>query len=102
MKRILLLFIIFHTSLAALFAQVRVTVQAPSQVEEGRNVRVSYIVNTTDVDDIQVGDFPGFELLYGPSTSTQRNVSIVNGKVSNSSQVMFTYTLQARKPGTYK
>lgn len=102
MKRILLLFIIFHTSLAALFAQVRVSVQAPSQVEEGRNIRVSYVVNTNDVDDIQVGDFTGFELLYGPSTSTQSSVSIVNGKMSRNSQVTFTYTLQARQPGTYK
>ena len=56
-------------------AQVRVTLQAPSQVEEGQRIRVSYVVNTQDVDDIQVGDFPGFELLYGPSTSSSSSFS---------------------------
>ena len=83
-------------------AQVRVTLQAPSQVEEGQRIRVSYVVNTQDVDDIQVGDFPGFELLYGPSTSSSSSFSIVNGKTTHTSQMTFTYTLLARKAGNYK
>ena len=83
-------------------AQVRVTLQAPSQVEEGQRIRVSYVVNTQDVDDIQVGDFPGFELLYGPSTSSSSSFSIVNGKTTHTSQMTFTYTLLAQKAGNYK
>ena len=84
------------------FSQVRVTVQAPSQTEEGQRIRVSYVVNTQDVDDIQVGDFPGFDLLFGPSTSTSSSFSMVNGKTTHSSQMTFTYTLMAQKAGTYK
>ena len=83
-------------------AQVRVTLQAPSQAEEGQTLRVSYIVNTQEVEDIQVGDFPGFELLFGPSTSTSSSFSMVNGKTTHSSQKTFTYTLLAQKAGTYK
>lgn len=83
-------------------AQVRVTLQAPSQAEEGQRIRVSYVVNTQDVDDIQVGDFPGFELLYGPSTSSSSSFSIVNGKTTHTSQMTFTYTLLAQKVGNYK
>ena len=83
-------------------AQVRVTLQAPSQAEEGQRIRVSYVVNTQDVDDIQVGDFPGFELLYGPSTSSSSSFSIVNGKTTHTSQMTFTYTLLAQKAGNYK
>ena len=83
-------------------AQVRVTLQAPSQAEEGQRIRVSYVVNTQDVDDIQVGDFPGFELLYGPSTSSSNSFSIVNGKTTHTSQMTFTYTLLAQKAGNYK
>ena len=83
-------------------AQVRVTLQAPLQVEEGQRIRVSYVVNTQDVDDIQVGDFPGFELLYGPSTSSSSSFSIVNGKTTHTSQMTFTYTLLAQKAGNYK
>ena len=92
-----------HFQLGTLCAQnVRVSIQAPSQTEEGQRIRVSYVVNTQDVDDIQVGDFPGFELLFGPSTSSSSSFSIVNGKTTHSSQMTFTYTLMAKKAGTYK
>ena len=70
MKRIFLFSAFSHFLILALVAQVRVTVQAPSQTEEGQRIRVSYVVNTQEVEDIQVGEFPGFELLFGPSTST--------------------------------
>ncbi len=84
------------------FAQVKVTLKAPSQVEEGRNVQVSYTVDTQDVKDFQVGDFPGFEVLYGPTQSRQSSYSIINGKSSTSSSITFSYTLLATKAGTYK
>lgn len=87
---------------SVLRAQTRVTVQAPTQVEEGQRIRVSYVVNTQDVEDIQVGEFPGFELLFGPSTSSSTSFSMVNGKTSHSSQITFTYTLLAKKEGSYK
>ena len=102
MKRIIF-FLIFSLSHSLIvFAQVRVTVQAPSQVEEGQRIRVSYIVNTQDIDDIQVGEFQGFELLFGPSVSSSSSFSIVNGKTSHTSQKTFSYTLLAQKAGTYK
>lgn len=91
-----------HFSLGDAKAQVRVTVQAPAQTEQGQRIRVSYVVNTQDVDDIQVGEFPGFELLFGPSTSSSSSFSIVNGKTTHTSQMTFTYTLVAKKEGTYK
>ena len=88
-------------SIGVVAAQVRVTVQAPSQAEEGQRIRVSYVVNTHDVDDIQVGEFSGFDLLFGPSTSTSSSFSMVNGKTTHSSQMTFTYTLLAKKEGNY-
>ena len=102
MKR--LIFIIYYLLfiVSSIVAQVRVTVQAPSQVEEGQRIRVSYVVNTQDVDDIQVGEFQGFELLFGPSTSSSSSFSIVNGKTTHTSQMTFTYTLLAQKEGNYK
>ncbi len=83
-------------------AQVKVTMKAPSQVEEGRNITVSYTVDTQDVEDISVGDFEGFELLFGPTQSRQSSYSIINGKSSQTSSITFSYTLQATKAGTYK
>ena len=104
MKRILsiivtlVLFSFAHPALA----QVRVSVQAPSQTMEGQRIRVSYVVNTQDVEDIQVGEFPGFDLLFGPTTSSSSSFSIVNGKTTHSSQTTFTYTLLAKNAGSYK
>lgn len=96
---ILLLFTLFslHAN-----AQVTVRLQAPNQTEVGQRVRVSYVVNTTDVEDIQVGEFPGFKVLYGPSTSSQSSFSMVNGKTTQSSSMTFTYTLAASEQGSYK
>lgn len=102
MKRIIFFLIFSFSHYLIVFAQVRVTVQAPSQVEEGQRIRVSYIVNTQDIDDIQVGEFQGFELLFGPSVSSSSSFSIVNGKTSHTSQKTFSYTLLAQKAGTYK
>ncbi len=99
-----LLYIAFLSCLATLHAaaQVKVTAKAPSQTEEGQRITVSYTVNTQDVDDISVGDFPGFELLYGPTASRQSSYSIINGKSSTSSSITYSYTLLASKEGTYK
>lgn len=113
MKRLILLILLLigilqcsisniQCSIGVVDAQVRVTVQAPSQAEEGQRIRVSYVVNTHDVEDIQVGEFPGFDLLFGPSTSTSSSFSMVNGKTTHSSQMTFTYTLLAKKEGNYK
>ena len=66
MKRHKYILILFFSMLAlATRAQVSVKLQAPRQVEVGRQFRVSYVVNTSDVDDLQVGDFEGFRVLYG-------------------------------------
>lgn len=80
----------------------KLTLQAPSQAEVGHRVRVSYTLNNTDFDRIQLdGDFDGFELLFGPSVSTSSSISIINGHTTQSSSTTFTYTLAAKKAGTF-
>lgn len=82
-------------------ADIHVKLSAPSQAMEGGQIRVSYTVNTQDVEDFKVGEFPGFEVLFGPSTSSQSSVSIINGRATSSSSLTFTYVLQAEKTGTF-
>ncbi|MCM1514862.1 MAG: BatD family protein [Paraprevotella sp.] len=79
-----------------------VHVQAPDRCEVGRRINVSYVVDTQDVEDIRVGEFTGFELLYGPSTSRQSSFQMVNGKATQSSSITFTYVLLAQKEGEFK
>lgn len=79
-----------------------ITVSAPSNVAVGENFRISYTVNTQDIDDFRAGNIPsGLEVIAGPYTSRQSSYQIVNGHTSSSSSITYTYTLYAEKAGTY-
>ena len=82
-------------------AQVNVVIKAPTQTIEGDQFRVSYVVNTQDIEHFEVGEFEGLIEMYGPSKSSSSSFSMVNGKTTSSSSITFTYTVQADKPGTY-
>ena len=97
---------IFISWLCLLFGiteiQAQISVSVPSRVSTGENFRLSYTINTQDVDDFRAGDIPsGLELIAGPYTSQQSSYQMVNGHTSSSSSITFTYTLYAEKPGTY-
>lgn len=94
-------FLIALMNVMSALAQVTIRVQAPREVVEGDRFRVSYVVNTTDVEGFNVGDFEGLTVLYGPSQSTSSSFSIVNGKTTSSSTVTFTYTVSADKAGSF-
>jgi hypothetical protein len=100
MKRHLVLFS-FLLFLLPAWAQVRITVQAPSDVVEGDRFRISYVVNTQDIENFKVDKFEGLVELYGPSQSRSSSVSIVNGRTTSSSTITFTYTVTTEKPGTF-
>lgn len=97
MRKYILILFIFLTTIVS--AQVTVQLQAPNQAEVGDKIRISYVVNTNDVEDFQVKDFPGFRVLYGPSTSSQSSFSMVNGKTTRNSSITFTYTVQPTEEG---
>lgn len=102
MKRLYtLLFIVAFVSIAV-SAQVTVSVQAPRQAFAGRQIQITYVVNTQDIEDFQTGDFTGFDVLYGPSVMRSSNVQIINGKMSKSVTASITYVIRADKAGTYK
>ena len=100
MKRILLFLSYLMAGVMTICAQT-VKIQAPEVCEVGRRVNVSYVVDTQDVEDIRVGNFPGFELLYGPSTSSQSSFQMINGKTTHSSTITFTYVLLAKEEGEF-
>lgn len=80
---------------------VTIRVQAPSEAIEGDRFRVSYVVNTQDIDGFEVGEFEGISVDFGPSTSRSSSYSIVNGKATSSSSTTFTYTVTAQKSGSF-
>lgn len=101
MKRLFTIFSLYLFSAMLVFAQ-SVTVQAPSRVACGDNFRISYVVNTQDVDNFRMGNVPeGLEVITGPYTSRSQSYQIINGHTSSASSITFTYTLYAAKNGTY-
>lgn len=101
MKRIAILFILIVLMMPAL-AQ-RLTVNSPSHVAEGEQFRLSYTINSQKVSGFTVGEIPEeFDVLMGPSKSSQHSVQMINGNVTQSASITYTYILFANKKGVYK
>ena len=93
--------VIYHLSFSHVVAQT-LTANAPQQVALGEQFRLTYTVNTQDVSGFRVGAIPdAFEVLMGPSRSSQSSFQIVNGHTSQSSSVTYTYIVVATKNGTF-
>lgn len=102
MKRLLHIFILVAFSVSV-FADGDVTfrVSAPSTVEAGGKFRVQFTVNTQNVSNFIAPDFKGFEVIYGPATSSQSSFQMINGRTSQSSSIIYTYVLLSDVQGTY-
>ena len=74
----------------------KITVNVPEKVYVGENFRLSYTINSQDVENFHAGTVPsGIEIIAGPYTSQQSSYQMVNGHTSSSSLITFTYTLYA-------
>ncbi|MBQ4386043.1 MAG: BatD family protein [Prevotella sp.] len=95
-----LLMLLALSPLAALAQSL--TGRAPQQVAVGEQFRLSYTVNTDDAKGFRAGQIPdAFEVLMGPSTSTQSSFQMVNGHMSSSASITYTYILSATKNGSF-
>lgn len=102
MKRyILFIYSLFFIALSAFADDVRITASAPSTVEVGDKFQVKFQINSQDFSNFNAPNFKGFEVLYGPSTSTSSSYQYINGKASHSTSVTYTFTVLCDKAGTY-
>lgn len=85
------------------FADDKVTLRAsaPDVVVNGDQFRLTYTVNSQDVKDFLAPQAKGFDVLMGPSRSQQSSTQIINGKVSSSRSITYTYILMAVSEGTF-
>lgn len=81
--------------------KVAFTASAPDAVVVGDQFRLSYTVTTQKVKDFRAPSIKGFDVLMGPSRSQQSNTQIVNGNVTSTSSITFTYILMANNAGEY-
>lgn len=101
MKRILILTVILLTAVTALMAQTSFRMKAPSRVVAGSKFAVTFTLRNAEGSSLKVPQINGCTLLYGPSTSTSQSYEVVNGRMSSSSQIDYTYYYRAEEEGTY-
>ncbi|MBE6275300.1 MAG: protein BatD [Bacteroides sp.] len=102
MRKIVLLFIFIATALTTWADEkITFTASAPEVVVSGDQFRLTFTVNSQKVRDFRAPSINGLEVLMGPSRSTQSSTQIINGKVTSSNTITFTYILMAEKEGTY-
>ena len=102
MRKVILFFILISTVIGAWADGITFTANAPEVVVSGDQFRLSYTINSQKVRDFRAPNIQGFEVLMGPSRSTQSSTQIINGNVTSTSTITFTYILMAGKEGTYK
>lgn len=101
MKRVILTYLFVASVLVA--AGQQLIGRAPSRVQVNEMFRLSYTVNTHDVEGFRGGAMPkGLEVVSGPNTSMQSSYQTINGRTSGTSSVTYTYILIARRGGTFR
>lgn len=101
MKRVGLLWVLFIGICATLFAdEVSFTANAPQAVVAGQQFRLVYTINQ-EAKDLRAPEMPNFDVLMGPSVSSQRSVQFINGSMTSSLSISYTFILLANEPGTY-
>lgn len=98
--RILFFITLVFSSVYVGNAQVTFRASAPATVEKGQQFRLSYVLNK-EGRDLRLPDIKGFEILFGPTTSTSYSVQTINGKTTSESSVTYTYILMPTGEGTF-
>ncbi len=73
--------------------------KAPAEVAVGQQFK--YTVTTSEQGEILSTDFGKFEFISGPSVGSSTSISMMNGKVEQSTTYTYTYYLSAQKEGSF-
>lgn len=94
----ILILLIFAMAVSA----QKFTVSAPRHVDVGDQFPIEYSVNTQNVKNFRLENIPDeLEILYGPSKSSQSSFQIVNGHMSSSSSITYSFVAVLKKKGNY-
>ncbi len=101
MKRFISIVILILFSAVTIYAQTQFTADAPAQVIAGQRFRVVFTLTNGDGENMQVPEFAGLDVLYGPARSQSSQISIINGKTTSTKEESYTYTVVASKEGKF-
>lgn len=101
-KKLIFLFTLLLTigNLSLKADDVTFKASAPDAVIMGQQFRLTYTVNA-EGKELRAPDMSDFDVLMGPSTSTNRSIQIINGQSSSVFTQTFTYILMPKKEGTF-
>ena len=85
----------------SVYAAPSFSVNAPGRVAAGSKFAVTFRLRDAQGTSLKVPQINGCTLLYGPSTSTSQSYSVINGQMTSSSTIDYTYYYRADKEGTY-
>lgn len=73
---------------------------APAQVVMGHTFQITYTINQRS-RELRAPEMPDFDILAGPFVSQSSNMQLINGHMSASYTMRYTYTLMPRKEGSF-
>lgn len=82
-------------------SDVKFTASAPNTITNGEQIKLSYVVTTSNAKDFQAPQIKDFEVLAGPLRSTQQKTYMIEGQNKQDESIIYTYILQANKVGTF-
>jgi len=86
------------TSMTFAGGGVSFTASTKNLVEVGERFQIYYTLNASG-SDFRVSDFGSLSVLSGPNRSSSSSIQYINGKMSQSTQLTFTYLVMATREG---
>ena len=102
MFRLHLRFTILFLAIISAFSAVSQTsfkIVPPGNVIAGRNFSLTFRLSNGQANAPKPPELQGCDLLYGPSVSTMSSSQYINGQMSSSTSVDYTYMYRATTPG---
>lgn len=97
-SRFAILFLALLTAFSAV-CQTSFKVVPPGNVIAGRNFSLTFRLSNGQANAPKPLELQGCDLLYGPSVSTMSSSQYINGQMSSSTSVDYTYMYRATTPG---
>ncbi len=98
MQRRFILYLAFLLTVLGISA-ANFQLMQPRNVVEGRNFALTFRLTDGEANPPSAPELEGCKLLYGPTTSTMQSTEIINGRMSSTYSIDYTFTYRAEKAG---
>ncbi len=95
------LFLIVLFAINSFGQEVSFDAKAPETVSVGQQFRLIFTVNAEGDKFKAPSKIDGFDIIYGPSTSSSYSSSVMGGKTVTAMSISYVYVLQPKKEGTF-